>query len=135
MEEKTEIKDEFCSYKTSMLAKEKGFDIYCTDCYETSNEDENIHIDTYTGLTGCEDWTFDCYRPTQSLLQRWLREKHKMIVIPFPIDSYDYWNFKLLIPDIMSPFFEQIPIVPEEYKSYEEALEAGMYYVLSKYII
>lgn len=51
------IHEEICTYEVCMLAKEKGFDVPTAKNYKHKN-----------GIT--------CNAPTQSLLQRWLRENH-----------------------------------------------------------
>lgn len=65
------IHEEICTYEVSKLAKEKGFDVPTAEFY---NEDGNV---------GCYPRAFphnefpdgDYAAPTQSLLQRWLREE------------------------------------------------------------
>jgi hypothetical protein len=63
------IHEEICTYEVCKLAKEKGFPIECDLFY---NRNEEL----------CDDRNYDsfynkiwCFAPTQSLLQRWLREK------------------------------------------------------------
>lgn len=70
------IHEEICTYEVCKLAKEKGFNKYeaCNHIYE---DDEQWHtLTTYTNAKGI-DWSKDKFiaAPTQSLLQRWLREE------------------------------------------------------------
>lgn len=116
--------DELVSFETAKLAKEKGFDIKTYNYFMGSgklftwNEPKNAND---------VDYTKELYSaPTQSLLQKWLREKHNIYI---DIKSYydteldqalweneiidvkDYWNF----------FSDNT-----YYHTYEEALEAGL---------
>ena len=58
------IHDEICTYEVAKLAKEKGFDVPTAKNYRHEN-----------GTT--------CNAPTQSLLQRWLREEKKYAISVF----------------------------------------------------
>lgn len=73
------MEDPLVSFETAKLAKEKGFDwgvLY--SFYKMTFEDTwkpNVIIDYEI-----KNWNFDNYisRPTQSLLQKWLREVHNI---------------------------------------------------------
>lgn len=69
------IKEQYISFETAKLAKEKGFDEPCIRRFKNSivSCESNALINSNGDKNGCS-------RPTQSLLGRWLREKHKMIV-------------------------------------------------------
>jgi hypothetical protein len=81
------------SFETAKLAKEKGFNIptisyytpegYCTESegYQTERlEESNWNDGQGSYPTSPEE--VDCSAPTQSLLQKWLREKHKIHIEP-----------------------------------------------------
>ena len=76
------MKEELITYETAKLLKEKGFDwetnryyylneLSDFDRYDASLENYNTSDQTATEFSSA---------PTQSLLQRWLREKHKIYV-------------------------------------------------------
>ena len=107
------MEDQLISFKTAKLAKEKGFYI----------EDQNNHIPRYN-------------LPTQSLLQKWLRELHNCFIevgIHSPENKYftkrnlryfvkiNYYgkNFNIEMTD--DEDYLKINI-----KTYEEALEIGL---------
>jgi len=71
------MKEQLISFKTAKLAKEKGFNEPCSMWYEghTLSPSEKPGYNS-------EDPT-EYAAPTQSLLQKWLREKHN-------IDIYTY---------------------------------------------
>lgn len=58
-------------------------------------------------------------------IRNWLRHQ-KVFVFVRPIDSWDSWNYTILMEDAMSPFFEPDYDKFNEFKTYEEALEAGL---------
>lgn len=128
------MKDELISFETAKLAKEKGFDIqvldfwtkgkkpyisqgleYMSECYTKSNW--NNGQGSYP--THAKD--VECSAPTQSLLQRWLREVHNIEVISFRSGEgysteYDYSEiFKICKSSLYV-----------KYKTYEQALEVGL---------
>lgn len=81
------MKDQLISFETAKLAKEKGFDGSCYDCYnirgmQYSNgwceyiDDDEI----YSPFTRSELIDNDSLAPTQSLLQKWLREVHQIVI-------------------------------------------------------
>jgi len=85
------MKEELIKYQTALLAKKKGFDEECnhvfshtSGCdyldelayYESGGEVKNSEIaNAYFSIENVV-----CTAPSQSLLQRWLRETHKINV-------------------------------------------------------
>ena len=67
------MKDELVSFKVAKLAKEKGFN-YAYEFYDKDGELEEFGM-----VGGWSSSTNENYpSPTQSLLQKWLREKHNI---------------------------------------------------------
>jgi len=92
------MKDELIEFKTAALAKEKGFNIETYALYSAGElfnpEDSSISVlgipdDSLHKFNHnkCVDST--CSAPTQSLLQKWLREIHKIDVC-----SYKFYHGK-----------------------------------------
>jgi hypothetical protein len=113
---------------TAKLAKEKDFhedtfDSYPIEYYGELNSNRDL-----------DDWN-DCddyyAAPTQSLLQKWLREKYNIEVLPYPIQFLKNGNeieslkltyhYKIIIKGIT-----QHVNLNFESESYEEALEIGL---------
>jgi hypothetical protein len=103
------MKDELIKFETAKLSKEKGF-----------NEDCGwlLHKDNDGSYTNCDDLGYN--QPTQSLLQRWLREVHDIHII---IESsnqvgvkHNFYNYLIWLR------YESFDV----YKTYEEALEVGL---------
>ena len=123
------MKDELVSLQTAKLAKEKGLKLnYCRELFYPDPDKEGEYVTNECS----HDWEFiedkDWYsRPTQSLLNRWLRDVHKYYIDIFirPDGSYCICNiFNISIGGDNS-------IMHINHKTYEEALEYGLYYTLN----
>ena len=117
------MEEQLISFETAVLAKEKGFKIPTPVMYK-GNEKSYGHNNEW----GIDEQRLDGkfpYRnqqwysiPTQSGLQKWLREKHNIHLIAYKninIDGYD-WCF------ITTDGITNI----NSYKTYEEAYEVGL---------
>ena len=125
------------SFETAKLAKEKRFDIEVMTLY---NENKEIK---YHPLFNLYNWNQDnppinqYSAPTQSLLQKWLREKHEIHVNPVA----NFYNKKKLmgyiytidkfIDNIHDGIYydkEQIHSLGDVqmFETYEQALEQGL---------
>lgn len=105
--------EEHITFATAKLAKEKGFDDkHCMDYY-----DKHGFVQKSYGLIHAF-----CRRPTQALLQKWLRKEHKIFVLVLPwkdhaADCNDPYTFRPMIAGIKTW---------EEFSTWEEALEVGL---------
>lgn len=145
------MEEELISFETAKLAKEKGFSNGTNGClvhYKTENkhhEDgtsgpfgwkkDEMTFDRSYIVNGREDLgdlsnnSYDCYeRPTQSLLQKWLREKHNIhvdITTTVVIGSNDKVFYKVsIIEGNLDNRFH--PLWDIESDVYEEVLEKGL---------
>jgi hypothetical protein len=127
------MKDELISLETAILACEKGFDEYCVYGYlnlEEGHKDRGKIMnfsDAYSvGLPERKNSEMGLFftSPTQSLLQKWLREKHRLSLIAMDDSSTQfiekYW---FTIGELHK---ETIILSDALYDTYEEALEAGL---------
>lgn len=124
--------EELISLETAKLAKEKGFNIPVLDCINENGEigdQEELNFFNYNQFLS-EKWStqnlYSC--PSQSLLQRWLREKHELFVFvnyrSFGIEECNGWYYHIgKSPDHYSP---------DQFKTYEEAMEAGLRHALTQ---
>lgn len=116
------MEEKFIEFSTAKLAKEKGFKEAChayfdicegytkgyAFCYHETQNDEDLEV---------------LLAPTQSLLQRWLREVHKIDVIPTMSRFSRTYGYKIFyISD------GETQIIDSQYikKSFEDALEIGL---------
>lgn len=137
--------EELISFPTAKLAKEKGFNLivknyYYPEAYGTiipiiNDHDINVNINAHESNAYYS-------APTQSLLQRWLREVHKISInIFYERGNWYYILFKLPnSEDILKSkdesnqdadlYLDDERITDEwftqENKSYEKALEIGL---------
>ena len=149
------MKDELISFEAAKLANKKGFDGCCICAYEvcdiTGKESMESAINAIgdpffnkENMIACEKNGYEAYLdPTQSLLQRWLREVHDIEVwvctgMIGSDDSEYYYNIRHIIyPKAKRECnrYETIEslklysggytnIVPND--TYEQVLEAGL---------
>jgi len=142
------MKEQLISFETAKLAKEKGFDwkcrgkIHCSHFHLIKNNiiPSNIPTSQYEMFAPLRDWNHELYNdpnrrggtltglelsmPTQSFLQKWLREKYNLIVnvacnakqCYFPMNGFaEDGAFQMAGPKELIIF-----------KTYEEALEHGL---------
>ena len=126
--------EQITEFETANLAKEKGFDWMSYASYNSTGGIENTTINTSIGSKHDDKW-FDlhsynseslstrCDAPTQSLLQKWLREKHN---IHFVIDTtMNPIEWRVSYYKINNKPFETVHL-GGRYNTYEEALEKGL---------
>lgn len=122
------MKEELISFETAKLAKEKGF--------KFNEESENIYkknadtgkIITVRNFKITEKNPYyilldgEIYpAPTQSLLQKWLREVHNIIVTPVYLNKSKDYEISITDSDnIQGNFFNT------KFTTYESALEQGL---------
>lgn len=132
------MEDQLVGFELAKLAKEKGFKEYTTTGY-AQNGDIYLHQggqeSVITGQKYFEGSSYKgspflCSRPTQNLLQKWLREVHKihLHICYFPetkkwnVDIYKYENDNGLMNN---------PLEFSNNNTYEEALEQGLLQALT----
>ena len=114
------MEEKLISYETAKLAKEKAFDWKCRFLYkfEQLGWEEGLGVDY--------NWNcFDSYScPTQSLLQKWLREVHKIIIVV---------DFEVQVRKYYYKIYSGISILEAlYYNTYEECLEEALQSSLNK---
>lgn len=130
------MKDELITFETAKLAKEKGFDIEepCVAFYTNPRSkmfgiDEHLRYYNikntprklyYIGESVALNYHNVLFAPTQSLLQKWLREVHNIHVWCIPhINSSMYYGVKCWLSNSNT-------VQIDAFKTYEEALEEGL---------
>ena len=131
------MEEQLIDFQAAKLAKEKGFKIQCEKCFVLHSDSGGI-IGDYNINDAYGDVEFECYQPTQSLLQRWLREKHNIEVNAhvnfynksaklgyyYMIDVFDENN----IHDGKDHDFEQMNLIGDAkgFDTFEQALEVAL---------
>lgn len=136
------IQEDFISFETAKLLKEKGFNVQTTtlfcalllfgeaidkveDCFLNWNCKEFYHKNTLeaNGRNWKESWS----RPTQALVVKWLRVKHNIhIQSPTPYIYRNKTNYEVRI--------FQKPYANSGFESPEQATEAAILYTLKNLI-
>ena len=117
------MEDTLINFETAKLAKEKGFNLSVLNEYDYINETVSvIDLEEFSGditdLLDNHNRSRNYSAPTQSLLQKWLREIHKIIVL-VDWEGTDGYFYKL---DFKS-FYE---VAGNNNKNYEDCLELGL---------
>lgn len=82
------MKEVLVNFETSLLAKQKGFDWKCLNWYgeEKNFENELFNLQAWTWNTNKGNRNdFQCTAPTQSFLQKWIRDTHGIDIVIFPM--------------------------------------------------
>jgi hypothetical protein len=130
--------EELISFKTAKLAKEKGLTklfntVHYIPCYNGDVTDVKRYgiLDEYQGEDEILiDWVY--LAVTQSLLQKWLRDIHKINAIPqVSKRSEDNKFYGFFSGDvIIYETDKSLDTIFRYFKTYEQALEAGLYQAL-----
>jgi hypothetical protein len=137
------MEEQLITFETAKLAKEKEFNIpvisyytpkgYCTESegYKTERLEEsnwNNGMGSYPTLSK----DVSCSAPTQSLLQKWLREVHNITIFMTFKPNIKKWDFIPYSMDMNAKEYikynwEYTKIHNERrFDTYEEALEEGL---------
>ena len=118
------IEDKVIEFDTAILAKEKGFKNIWTEVYYEERDDEFRGVKAYMNeYIDYDDVGKKCvfyHAPTQSQLQRWLREGHQIdITVSLVGNAYGFYIH----------FYGNYTNEGDNYGvigTYEEALEKGL---------
>ena len=141
------MKDQIISFETAKLAKEKGFDerIFCFyskerelyisyphECFyglRKLSEACGFRMSNSNIVEGIASISFECVAPTQSLLQRWLRETHN-IEVQVSWEQSMKWFYSIgylfSADEMIVKELDDLHIGQEQLESYETALEVGL---------
>lgn len=129
------ITEDYVSYDIAKLLKEKGFDAPVKNYYSICTEDVKHNLQKKYGAK--KNWnSFDLTisRPSQSLVMKWLREKHWVICVT-PLTFYCgetvlEWGYWIWADDNTEVDEESSPRL----ESYEQACESAIRYCLENLI-
>ena len=121
------ITEDYVSFETAKLLKEKGFDEICNTAYETitnKHEVEQCSSSSWGKLNQVK-------RPTLQMAMKWLREVHKIEVRVIYDNDKSSW-YGTCNP--MCEFSQILLGFDCKSNSYEEACEAAIKYCLENLI-
>jgi hypothetical protein len=113
------MKESLVEFETAKLAKERGFNNWFSDYSE-----KNHHL---KGWRDRDEYLDEVELPKEiilSLLQKWLREVHKIDVIPYPSFMGKEGNYYYVI--IKDRDFDNIIQQPTLNMSHDDCLEDGL---------
>lgn len=120
------MRETYVILETARLAKIKNFNWTTNKCYDVENNYNlvnagyNANIDSRVGNLSA---------PTQSVLQKWLREKHNQQIYCY---SSTLRNGKWGDYVVYVNGYALNDARDEEFQTYEDALEIGLCYALNK---
>lgn len=120
------ITEDYVSFKTAKLLKERGFDWECKT--RKFYPEPEYDAESPNGV----------YTPTLQMAMKWLREVHKIhisVEMGFDVDNHQYYFF---VPSVCrfsdkSGEYEN-PFGEKEFNTYEKACEAAIKYCLENLI-
>jgi len=126
------MKEQLISFETAKLAKEKGFTEECLHFYCKNKVCDHIEEPYEYGfrVNGNKDskdnlgYGITWSAPTQSLLQKWLREKHDINLRVASNSKTSHFPVNELLGLYKTIGYNQKDT--KIYKTYEEALEQGL---------
>jgi hypothetical protein len=112
------MQEQLIEFETAKLAKEKGFGVSGENIYENGELLCEVEFKNWNNGTQC------LLAPTQSLLQKWLREKHKILVEATHFTA-EYFTYNLYKRD-NTIYILKLGGLDNICNTYEEALERGL---------
>ena len=122
------ITEDYVSFETAKLLKEKGFDELCYQKYDSDGELSFNHVGYVNSEKPCDD--FYALAPTLQIAMKWLREIHNLQIqiVPVVMSRHKDWTFG--IDRDFIPLTVDLLVFP----TYEEASEATIKYCLENLI-
>jgi len=129
------IKEDYVSFETAKLLKEKGFNEKCRGAYHSGFDDNDnpiVMLEEWTAKPYNNDFVdegFLCSAPTLQMAMAWLRGKN-ISIEPSALNAHlwAYTIYKLLNNKVKELHNDGV------YESYEEAAEAALKYYIENFI-
>lgn len=116
------MEEQLVSLEVAKLLKEKGFDEYCENIYRIDTEQLMKTLRNNSNLP-----KVCCSRPTQSLAQKWLRERGNFHIAIYN-NAFGY-GYEITKADNGTHIVNDLDAGPNaggKWNTYEEALEEGL---------
>jgi len=123
------IQEDYVSFETAKLLKEKGFDEPCVWSYDPNSAS---FAKSYHEPKNSELNEYEYSKPTHQMALKWLREKYSLEIYPyhdFPKVGDKWWLEIIKYPNSVSEFESETA-----YNSYEDACEVAIKYCLENLI-
>lgn len=136
------ITEDYVSFETAKLLKEKGFDCACKVWYSEYTSQfggekyTSIEFDNHNRFE--ENYKFICYAPTLQMAMKWLDEVHNIKVqLAFHPVKSDYGWYACLLqiqPKEDGDYSVKSHILPKTDLSYKRTCETAIKYCLENWI-
>ena len=130
------ITEDYVSFETAKLLKEKGFDEPCECFYDTENNDTSI-VNGWMIISNSEleKREIICYSaPTLQMAMKWLKEVHSLYIDIVTSFSQDDICYTFSCSNTMDLIQGTKETSYHEYQTYEDACEAAIKYCLENLI-
>lgn len=138
------VTEDYVSFETAKLLKEKGFDDEYTNAFYDKNG-ELYFIELLSDFSSHPDNDTDLAASTLYVAMKWLREVHKLVICAEIGNENFKGNNDYSNPDRWYWFFDitnekgvvidtESDFISNEYTTYEQACEAGIKYCLENLI-
>ena len=139
------VTEDYVSFETAKLLKEKGFDEYCKSVYHVGSvcsvASLGCHDNEGYGAVIEEKQNSDFGKydnaisaPTLQMAMKWLREVHQLVVEPYYYFALGEWCVDIKHLEKRTELEEFENIREKSYNTYEEACEAAIKYCLENLI-
>jgi len=128
------ITEDFVSFETAKLLKEKGFDVWGDGSFGVATKiwKEYSPSGILNDCSMCSPSRKAFPAPTLQMTMKWLREVHNLEIYPYHnYDNSKWWVEIIKYPNSVSEYESG---KDEEFDTYEEACEAAIKYCLENLI-
>ena len=134
------IKEEYVSFETAKLLKEKGFDVFGDGSYGTETEvhREYSPFGKIRDISASRPSQKGYPAPTQQMAMRWLREEKNIGVFPATytitnVEGMDvHYTYGTAIVNLITHDLMLSDFLPKD--TYEDAIEVALRYCLENFI-
>ena len=123
------ITEDYVSFETAKLLKEKGFNEYCFALYDSNKRLIQSGIRLNNIQVGRVEGSYSA--PTLQMAMRWLREKYNIHIEPRYFPTPNIYRYVIIHSPVT---IENIDSHPQYFDTYEEACEAAIKYCLENLI-
>lgn len=128
------ITEDFVSFETAKLLKEKGFDVPCLACWYIGSEIHEKFSESPFNYNEAKNCRFDWLsRPTLQMAMKWLREEKGIAIVPILSSVLDnerfLWDIEITVAKTNESYHQGWI-----YESYERICEVAIKYCLENLI-
>ena len=131
------ITEDYVSFETAKLLKEKGFNVYVRSYYEKDVYRTKEEFSTNNALWNWNISNFRYSAPTLQMAMKWLREVHNVFIdisSRFSKNADSDVCFSYSCKKLIDTYKSSYEIGDGEWLNYEEACEAAIKYCLENLI-